>query len=105
MTTPNLTLEQLPYGYEAGLLSDLFALPGKIAGAIIAFIDSVGEAIDLRNNYLALSSLSDAALQQRGLSRETIAQFVAYQAGLIAAPVTPAANNGNSSLQVVRPAA
>lgn len=105
MTTPNLTLEQLPYGYEAGLLSDLFAIPGKIASAVAAFFDSLGEAIDLRNSYLELSSLSDGALQQRGLSRETIAQFVAYQAGLIEAPVTPAAHNSNVTPRVVRPAA
>ena len=105
MTTPNLTLEQLPYGYEAGLLSDLLAFPVKVARAIIAFFDSLGEAIDLRNNYLELSSLSDAALQQRGISRETIAQFVAFQAGLVDAPVTPAAHNSNLNLRVVRPAA
>ena len=105
MTTPNLTLEQIPYGYEAGLLTDIFAIPAKIVRAIVAFLDTLGEAIDLSNSYLELSSLSDAALQQRGLSRETIAQFVAFQAGLVDAPVTPAAHNSNLNLRVVRPAA
>lgn len=104
MTTPNnLTLEQLPYGYEAGLLSDLFAVPGKIALAIGAFFDSLGEAIDMRNRYLELDGLSDAVLESRGIARTSIPQIVAFQAGLIEAPATLVAHNSNQD--VVRPAA
>lgn len=104
MTTPtNLTLEQLPYGYEAGLLSDLSAIPGKIVRAIGSLFDSLGEAIDLRNHYLELSGLSDAALERHGIARATIPQIVAFQAGLIELPVTPVADNSN--LRVIRPAA
>lgn len=102
-TQTKLTLEQLPYGYEAGLVSDLFAIPGKIVHALGTLLDSLGEAIDLRNRYLELNGLTDAALKNRGIARETIPQVVAFQAGLIETHVAPVAHNAN--LHSIRPAA
>ena len=105
-TQTNLTLEQLPYGYEAALLSDLFAIPGKILGAIGSFVASLEEAIELRNSYLALNGLSDGALERLGIARATIPQIVAFQAGLFETPVTPVADVAdNSNLRAIRPAA
>ena len=106
MKTPNLTLEQLPYGYEAGLVTDLFTIPSNIARAIGGLFASLGEAIDLHNRFVELSGLSDAALKSRGIEREAIPQIIASQAGLIKAPVAPVAHNSNlSNLRVIRPAA
>ena len=104
MKTPtNLTLEQLPYGYEAGLVTDLFAIPRKIVQAIGGLFDSLGEAIDLHNRYVELNGFSDALLKSHGIERETIPQIIATQAGLIEVPVAPVAHNAN--LRVIRPAA
>jgi hypothetical protein len=105
MTTPNteLKLEQLPYGYEAGLVTNLIAVPGKIVRVIGQLLDSVGEAVEMRNRYLELDGLNDAALKNLGIARETIPQVVALEAGLIEAPVTPVAHNSN--VRSIRPAA
>ena len=105
MTTQNteLKLEQLPYGYEAGLVSSLIAVPGKIVRSIGKLFDTLGEAIEMRNRYLELDRLNDAALNSLGITRQTIPQAVALEAGLLDAPVTPVADNSN--VRSVRPAA
>jgi uncharacterized protein YjiS (DUF1127 family) len=105
MTTQKteLNLEQLPYGYEAGLVSKLIAVPGKIVRSIGKFFDTLGEAIELRNRYVALDSLNDATLKSLGLTRANISQVVALEAGLIDAPATPVADNSN--VRSIRPAA
>ncbi len=88
-TQTNLTLEQLPYGYEAGLVTDLMALPGKFFGAIGKLFDTLDEAIELRNRY--------ADLDKIGVDRATIAQTVAQEAGLFVA--TPVAHNSNDRVR------
>jgi hypothetical protein len=93
-----LPLEQMPYGYQFGL--DLMALPGKLFAAIGRFIDTLDEAIDLRNRYLELNGLDQADLARLGITRQTISQAVAEEAGLFDAP---AANNSND--EGYRPAA
>lgn len=103
MKTDYLTLEQLPYGHEAGLVTDLFAIPRKIVQAVGGWFASLGEAIDLHNRYVELNGLSDATLKSRGIDREAIPQIIAAQAGLVAVPVAPVASNSN--LRTVRPAA
>ena len=103
MSTNNLSLEQLPYGYEAGLVTDIFAIPRKIVQAVAGLFGSLGEAIDLHNRYVELNGFSDVTLRSRGIDREAIPQIVATQAGLIAVPVAPVA--GNSNLRAIRPAA
>jgi uncharacterized protein YjiS (DUF1127 family) len=103
MTTQrNLKLEQLPYGHEAALVSELLALPGKAIAGIGKLFAALGEAIELRNRYLELNGLSDAGLSQLGIRRETIPQVIALEAGLIDTQAAPAANN---NLRAVRPAA
>ena len=88
-TQKNLTLEQLPYGYEAGLLTDLIALPGKLFAAIDGFFATLDEALALRNRYAELDNL--------GVDRATISQTVAKEAGLINAP---AADNSNEQIRL-----
>ncbi len=102
-TQTNLKLEQLPYGQEAALVSDLMALPGKLVAGFGKFFAALGEAIELRNRYLELNGLNDAALSQLGIRRETIPQVVAFEAGLIATKAATAANN--NTVRTVRPAA
>lgn len=102
-TQTNLKLEHLPYGQEAALLSDLMAVPGKVAASLGRFFATLSEAIEMRNRYVELSTLSDAALNQLGIVRETIPQVVAAEAGLLGQPVSKAANSNN--LHTVRPAA
>ena len=102
-TKPNLTLEQLPYGYEAGLVSDVMALPGKLFAAIGKFVETLDEAIELRNRYLELNGLDQIDLARLGLTRETISKAVAQEAGLLTA--TPVAHNSNTNDQSYRPAA
>lgn len=102
-TQTNLKLEQLPYGHEAALVSDLMAFPGKVIAGLGKIFAALGEAIELRNRYLELNGLNDAALNQLGISRETIPHIVAHEAGLIATKNAPAANN--NTVREVRPAA
>lgn len=102
-TQTNLKLEQLPYGYEAGLVTDLIALPGKLVGSIGKLFAALGDAIEMRNRYLELDSLNDAALAQLGVKRETIPLVIAREAGLLETVVTPVAHNSNE--RNVRPAA
>jgi hypothetical protein len=87
-TQTNLTLEQLPYGYEAGLVTDLMALPGKLFAAIGKFFETLDEAVALRNRY--------AELDKIGVDPATIAQTVAKEAGLFA---TPVAHNSNDQVR------
>lgn len=101
-TQTELKLEQLPYGHEAALLSDLIALPGKIVLALGKLIDTLGEAIEMRNRYLELDNLNDAALENLGLTRASIPQVVAFEAGLIDTAEVRVANNNERS---IRPAA
>jgi hypothetical protein len=102
-TQTNLKLEQLPYSQEAALVSSLIALPGKVIAVFGQFFAALGEAIELRNRYLELNGLDDAALSQLGIRRETIPQVIALEAGLIAIKAAPAANN--NTVRAVRPAA
>jgi uncharacterized protein YjiS (DUF1127 family) len=103
-TQKNLQLEQLPYGYEAGLVTDLMAVPGKVIAGIGRLIETLGEAIEMRNRYLELDGLNDAALKQLGIKREAIPQVVALEAGLFGhVNETPVAHNNND--RDVRPAA
>lgn len=102
-TQTNLKLEQLPYSQEAALVSDLLAVPGKVIAGLGKVFAALGEAIELRNRYLELNGLDDAALRHLGISRETIPQIVALQAGLIDNQAAPAANN--NAVREVRPAA
>lgn len=88
-TQTNLTLEQLPYGYEAGLLTDLIALPGKLFAAIDTFFATLDEAVAMRNRY--------AELDRIGVDRATIAQTVAQEAGLFVA--APVADNSNEQFR------
>ena len=88
-TQTNLQLEQLPYGYEAGLVTDLMALPGKLVAAIGKLFDTLDEAIALRNRY--------AELDRIGVDRATIAQTVAQEAGLFVA--APVADNSNEQFR------
>jgi hypothetical protein len=88
-TQTNLTLEQLPYGYEAGLVTDLIALPGKLFRAIGAFFTTLDEAIELRNRYADLESI--------GVDRATIAKTIAQEAGLFGA--NPVAHNSNERVR------
>lgn len=104
MTThTELKLEQLPYGHEAAVISDLMALPGKLFAGIGKFVEILGEAIAIRNRYLELDGLNDAALQTLGINRQDIPQLVALEAGLITAVKTPVAHNSNE--RTIRPAA
>lgn len=102
-TNTNLSLEQLPYGYEAGLVTDIFAIPSKVVRAIGGLFGSLGEAIDLHNRYMELNGFSDVTLKSRGIEREAIPQIIATQAGLIDVPVAPVAHNSNR--RAIRPAA
>ncbi len=92
-TQTNLTLEQLPYGYEAGLVSDLMALPGKLFSAIGKLFATLDEALELRNRYLELDGLTAGDLARLGITRATISQTDAEEAGLLVA--TPVAHNSN----------
>jgi uncharacterized protein YjiS (DUF1127 family) len=103
-TNTELKLEQLPYGYEASLVSDLIALPGKLFASLGKLIDALDEAVEMRNRYLELDGLNDAALKNLGIARETIPQVVAREAGLIEAVATPVAHNTNT-VPSIRPAA
>lgn len=104
MTThTELKLEQLPYGHEAALISDLMALPGKLVAGLTTFLETLGEAIAMRDRYLELDGLNDASLKILGISRQDIPQVVALEAGLIAAVKTPVADNSN--VLEIRPAA
>lgn len=102
-TQTNLTLEQLPYGREAALVSDLMTLPRKVVAHVGNFFAALGEAIELRNRYLELNGLDDAALSHLGIRRDAIPELVALEGGLIATPVAPAANS--NVVRTVRPAA
>jgi hypothetical protein len=102
-TQTNLTLEQLPYGREAALVSDLMTLPRKVVAQVGNFFATIGQAIELRNRYLELNGLDDAALIELGLERDAIPAFVAREGGLLATPAAPAANS-NFDL-AIRPAA
>jgi len=96
-TQTTLKLEQLPYGYEAALVSDLMAFPGKVIAGLSKLFAALGEAVEMRNRYLELDGLNDAALNQLGITRETIPQVVAAEAGLLDATVqTPVAHNSNA---------
>lgn len=104
MTThTELKLEQLPYGHEAALISDLLVLPGKLFARLGQLFDTLGEAIAMRNRYLELDGLNDTALQTLGIARQDIPQLVAREAGLIAVVETPVAHNSNE--RAIRPAA
>ena len=104
MTThTELKLEQLPYGHEAALISDLMALPGKFFAALGELADTLGEAITMRNRYLELDGLNDASLKVLGINRQDIPQVVALEAGLLATVKTPVAHNSN--VREIRPAA
>ena len=105
-TQTELKLEQLPYGKDAETVKDLtalIALPGKLFRAIGRLIDTVGEAIQIRNRYVALDNLDDATLQSLGLTRQSIARVVAQEAGLLTAVTAPVAHNSNE--RTIRPAA
>jgi uncharacterized protein YjiS (DUF1127 family) len=104
MTThTELKLEQLPYGRQAAAISDLMVLPGKFFARLGSLIETLGQAITMRNRYLELDGLNDAALQTLGINRQDIPQVVALEAGLIAAVKTPVADNSNE--RTIRPAA
>jgi len=104
MTThTELKLEQLPYGYEASLVSDVMALPGKFFASLGNLFGALGDAIEMRNRYLELDGLNDATLQSLGITRQTIPQLVALEAGLIETVETPVAHNSN--VNSIRPAA
>lgn len=102
-TQTNLKLEQLPYGPEAALVSDLIAFPGKVIAGLGKVFAALGEAIELRNRYLELNGLDDAGLRKVGLRRDAIPQVVAHEAGLIDTQAAPAANT--NAVRTVRPAA
>lgn len=102
-TQTELTLEQLPYGYEAGLLTALLTFPGKVVRAILVSVDTLGEAIAMRNRFVELTSLSDRALKDRGIDRDAIPQVVAFQAGLLSSEAAPLANSNVA--RSIRPAA
>ena len=104
MTThTELKLEQLPYGHEAAQISSLMALPGKLFAGLRNLVETLDEAIAMRNRYLELDGLNDAALEHLGIARQNIPQVVAREAGLIAEVKTPVAHNSN--VREIRPAA
>ncbi len=104
MTThTELKLEQLPYGREAAAISNLLVLPGKLFAAIGTLVETLGEAIAMRDRYLELDGLNDAALKHLGIARQDIPQLVAREAGLLAEVKTPVAHNSN--VRSIRPAA
>ena len=103
-TQTHLELQQLPYGNEAELVTDIMAFPGKVLAGFRKLVAALDEAIDMRNRYVELDNLDDATLSRFGIKRETIPQVVAVEAGLLGlAEKTPVADNSNDS--DVRPAA
>ena len=97
-TQTNLKIEQLPYGYEAGLVSNLIALPGKVIARLGKLIATLDDALAMRDRYAALDRLNDATLKEMGITRETIPQIVATEAGLFEpAAKEPVAHNSNAT--------
>lgn len=97
MATQNeLNFKQLPYGKEAALVTDLIAFPRKLLNGFKNLFVALEDAIEMRNRYMELEGLNDAALNQLGIKREAIPQIVAREAGLLGeAAETPVAHNNN----------
>lgn len=103
-TQTHLKLEQLPYGHEAELVTNLMAFPGQVIAGVRKLVAALDEAIEMRNRYVELDRLDDATLGRLGIKRQTIPQVVALEAGLLGkAAKTPVADNSND--RSIRPAA
>ena len=102
-TQTELKPEQLPYANETALVNKLMALPGKFFARLGNLLATLSNAIEMRNRYVALDSLDDATLENLGITRATIPQIVAREAGLIKVVEAPVAHNSNE--RTIRPAA
>ena len=62
-TQTELKPEQLPYANETALVNKLMALTGKFFTRLGNLLDTLSNAIEMRNRYVALDSLDVNAAQ------------------------------------------